>query len=90
MPIYVVERNVDLSTLTRDDLNDIVKNGLKVANEMGNIRWVKSYVSESEGKIYCEFDAPNPDLIREHARLSGLPADRVSLVSLELDPAMFV
>lgn len=51
--------------------------------------WIKSYISEAEGKIYCEYDAPNPQAVIEHARRAGLPADRVSEVSLEINPDMF-
>ena len=57
---------------------------------MPGVRWIKSYISEAEGKIYCEYEAPNPEAILEHARLAGLPADRISEVSLEVSPAMFV
>lgn len=48
-----------------------------------------SYVSEAEGKIYCEYEAPNPEAIREHARRAGLPVDRISKVALEISPEMF-
>jgi hypothetical protein len=49
-----------------------------------------SAVSDAEGKIYCEYDAPSLDAIREHARRAGLPADRISEVSLEINPTMFL
>jgi hypothetical protein len=55
-----------------------------------DVRWIRSYVSESEGKIYCEYDAPSIEAIREHARRAGLPADRISEIALEINPAMFV
>jgi hypothetical protein len=51
--------------------------------------WIRSYVSDAEGKIYCEYDAPDPAAIREHARRAGLPVDSIMEVSLEIDPAMF-
>jgi hypothetical protein len=56
---------------------------------MPEVVWIKSYVSESEGKIYCEYDAPNPEAVREHARRAGLPADKISEVALEISPEMF-
>jgi hypothetical protein len=37
--------------------------------------WIRSYISVAEGKIYCEYEAPNPEAIREHARKAGFPAD---------------
>lgn len=50
---------------------------------------VKSYISESEGKTYCEYDAPNPEMLLEHDRRLGISADRVTLISAEVNPAMF-
>jgi hypothetical protein len=57
---------------------------------MPDVVWIKSYVSDVEGKIYCEYDAPNPAAILEHARRAGLPVDKISEVTLEISPAMFV
>ncbi len=65
------------------------KRSNQVIAEMTDVVWIKSYVSEAEGKIYCEYDAPNPEAIVEHARRAGLPADKISLVALELNPSMF-
>jgi hypothetical protein len=56
---------------------------------MSGVVWIRSYYSDAEGKIYCEYEAPNVEAIREHARLAGLPVDRILEVSLELSPAMF-
>jgi hypothetical protein len=56
---------------------------------MLGVVWIRSYVSDTEGKIYCEYDAPDPESIREHARRAGLPADRIIEVTLEISPTMF-
>jgi hypothetical protein len=56
---------------------------------MPGVVWIRSYVSDAEGKIYCEYDAPDQEAVREHARRAGLPADRISEVALEISPAMF-
>ena len=56
---------------------------------MPGVRWIRSYVSDVEGKIYCEYDAPSAEAIREHARRAGLPVDRIAPVALEISPAMF-
>jgi hypothetical protein len=56
---------------------------------MPGVVWIRSYVSDAEGKIYCEYDAPDEEAVREHARRAGLPVDRVSIVALEINPAMF-
>ena len=73
----------------REQLDAAGKKSNQVLAEMQGVVWIKSYVSEAEGKIYCEYDAPNPEAIREHARRAGLPADKISLVALEISPDMF-
>jgi hypothetical protein len=88
MPRYIIERNV--GSLTRDQLRTASRKSNDVLSEMNGVVWIKSYVSDAEGKIYCEYEAPNADAVREHARRAGLPADKVSQVSLEISPAMFV
>jgi hypothetical protein len=88
MPRYIIERNV--AGLTRDQLSAAGRRSAAVLSEMPDVRWIRSYVSEAEGKIYCEYDAPSIEAILEHARRAGLPADRVSEISIEISPAMFV
>ncbi len=88
MPRYIIEREV--GQLSRDDLRTASVRSNGVIAEMDGVVWVKSYVSDAEGKIYCEYDAPNAEAVLEHARRAGLPANKISLVSLEISPAMFV
>ena len=87
MPRYIIER--DVPGLTLEALQEAGRTSNAVLDEMPEVRWIRSYVSAAEGKIYCEYDAPNIDFIMEHARRAGLPANRVSEVSLEISPAMF-
>ncbi|MEJ7812217.1 MAG: DUF4242 domain-containing protein [Gemmatimonadaceae bacterium] len=88
MPRYIIERNV--GTLTPDQLQASGRLSNSVLAEMSGVVWVKSYVSYAEGKIYCEYMAPNPEAVLEHARRCGIPADRISEVALEISPEMFV
>jgi Protein of unknown function (DUF4242) len=88
MPRYIIERSV--SKLSRSELDQAGKTSNKVLAGMPGVVWIRSYVSDAEGKIYCEYDAPNPEAIREHARRAGLPVDRISEVSLEISPLMFM
>ncbi len=87
MPRYIIERNVGV--LSREELEAAGKKSVEVLTGMPEVVWIKSFISEAEGKIYCEYDAPNPEAIREHARLAGLPADKISEVALEISPDMF-
>jgi Protein of unknown function (DUF4242) len=88
MPRYIIERSVP--RLTREELEAAGRRSNQAIAEIPGIVWIKSYVSEAEGKIYCEYDAPNPEAILEHARLAGLPVDKISEVSLEVSPMMFL
>jgi hypothetical protein len=88
MPRYIIERTV--GSLTPEQLQAAGRMSNSVLAGMPQVVWVKSYVSDAEGKIYCEYIAPNPEAVLEHARRAGLPADRISEVSLEICPEMFV
>jgi len=87
MPRYIIERNV--GKLTREQLDAAGRRSNEVLDGMSGVVWIRSYVSDVEGKIYCEYDAPSADAVREHARRAGLPVDRVTEVALEISPAMF-
>jgi uncharacterized protein DUF4242 len=88
MPRYIIERSVP--TLSKEELEAAGRRSAKALAQVPGVVWIRSYVSEAEGKIYCEYDAPGPEAILEHARLAGLPIDKISEVSLEISPAMFV
>jgi hypothetical protein len=87
MPRYIIERSVP--KLSRSELDQAGKKSNEVLAGMPGVVWIRSYVSDAGGKIYCEYDAPNPEAIREHARRAGLPVDRITEVSLEISPLMF-
>lgn len=87
MPRYIIER--DVGRLTREQLDAAGRRSVEVLDGMPGVVWIRSYVSDTDGKIYCEYDAPDAESVREHARRAGLPANRVMEVSLEISPTMF-
>ena len=87
MPRYLIERNVGV--LTREQLDAAGRKSNEVLDGMPDVTWVRSYVSEAEGKIFCEYDAPNREAVLEHARRSGIPADNIMELAMEVNPAMF-
>lgn len=87
MPRYIIERSVP--KLTREELDLVGRRSVTVLKDMPEVRWIRSYVSDAGGKIYCEYDAPSAEAIYEHARRAGVPVDRISEVALEINPAMF-
>jgi hypothetical protein len=88
MPRYIIERNVP--GMTREQLDAAGRRSTQAIANMPGVIWIRSYVSDTEGKIYCEYDAPDAEAILEHARRAGLPVDRISEVALEISPEMFV
>ncbi|HMB77942.1 MAG TPA: DUF4242 domain-containing protein [Kiloniellaceae bacterium] len=88
MPRYIIER--DVGKVTRKELEEASRKSNEVLAGMPEVVWIRSYVSQAEGKIYCEYDAPNPEAILEHARRAGMRVDKISEIALEIDPEMFV
>jgi len=86
MPKYVIERTIPgAGKLSSDELKAISQKSCGVLRSMGSeIQWVQSYVTPD--KIYCVYIAPNADMVREHARQGGFPADSVSEVGTVIDP----
>ncbi len=87
MPKYVIERVVPgASKMSPADLKSLSQRSCNVLNQMGpQIQWIHSYVTEN--KIYCVYLAENEELVREHARLGGFPANHVAQVKTIIDPA---
>ncbi|HEY3066212.1 MAG TPA: DUF4242 domain-containing protein [Methylomirabilota bacterium] len=86
MPKYVIERDMPgVGALGREQLCDASQKSNAVLGKLGTkIQWVQSYVTND--KIYCVYVAPNEEMIREHARLSGFPANKISEVRNVIDP----
>ena len=86
MPRYIIEREIaGAGSLTESQLHDISSKSCDVLNDMGpKIQWVQSFVTAD--KIYCVYIAPNEEMILEHAKRGGFPADRVSEVKAVIDP----
>ncbi|PSL45419.1 uncharacterized protein DUF4242 [Chitinophaga niastensis] len=86
MPKYVIEREIPgAGKLTSEQLKEISQTSCAVLSKMGSqIQWVHSYVTND--KIYCIYNAPNEEMVREHAKQGGFPANSVSKVSAIIDP----
>ena len=86
MPRYVIERDLPgAGKLSRQELQAVSQKSCGVLGKLGTqIQWVHSYVTND--KIYCVYLAPNEEMVREHARQGGFPANRVSAVKAVIDP----
>jgi len=86
MPKYVIERDLPgAGKLSPAQLQGISQKSCDVLQHLGpQIQWVTSYVTDD--KIYCVYIAPNAEIIREHAKQGGFPANKVSEVRSVIDP----
>ena len=90
MPQFVIEREIPgAGALSETQIRDISLRSLQTLKEMGpQIQWLHSYVTED--KVYCVYLAPDEDTIREHARRTGIPADRVAAVRRLINPVNLI
>ena len=86
MPKFVIEREIPgAGQLSPEQLKAVSQTSCGVLQSMGpQIQWVHSYVTDN--KIYCIYNAPSEDLIREHAQQGGFPANVVARVRTIIDP----
>ncbi|HEX5001682.1 MAG TPA: DUF4242 domain-containing protein [Bacteroidia bacterium] len=86
MKKFIIEREIPgAGKLTAQQLKEIAGVSCGVLSKMGpQIQWQHSYVAGD--KIYCVYIAPNEDLVREHAKQGGFPANLVTEVAVIIDP----
>jgi len=86
MPKFVIEREIPgAGNLSAEQLKAISQTSCGVLNELGpRIQWVHSYVTDD--KIYCVYNAPNREMVLDHAQKGGFPANVVSRVHVIIDP----
>ncbi len=87
MPKFVIEREIPgIGNASTADLKAISQKSCGVLNDMGpRIQWIHSYVTDN--KIYCVYYAANEELVREHARQGGFPANSIAAVKAVIEPA---
>jgi hypothetical protein len=86
MPKFVIERAVPgIGESSPEELQAISGKSCSVLQQLGpDVQWVQSYVTAD--KLYCVYNAASEELVREHARLGGFPADSVERVMTTIDP----
>ncbi len=87
MKTYVIERNIPgAGQFTPEKLKSISQTSCTVLKEMGSgIQWINSYVTDN--KIFCVYKAENIEMIKEHAKRGGFPANAIYEVSSVISPA---
>jgi hypothetical protein len=86
MPKFVIERDIPgLGNLSDQEIQAISQKSCDVLTAMGpKIQWLHSYATAD--KLYCVYIAPSEEVVREHAKRGGFPANRVSAVRRIIDP----
>jgi hypothetical protein len=86
MPKYVIEREIPRAgKLSPEQLHAISQKSCGVLRQLGpQIQWIQSYVTDD--KVYCVYIAPNAEMVREHARQGGFPANCISEIKQIIDP----
>ena len=86
MKKFIIEREIPgAGKLTAEQLKAISQTSCGVLTKMGpQIQWQHSYVAGD--KIYCVYIAPNAEMVREHAKQGGFPANLVTEISAIIDP----
>lgn len=86
MPKYLIERDIaNIGSITPDQVGAISQKSCDVLSRLGpQIQWLHSYVTQD--KIYRVYIAPHEEMVREHAKLGGFPANRISEVTQIIDP----
>ncbi|MCU0091898.1 DUF4242 domain-containing protein [Pseudomonas koreensis] len=86
MPKFVIEREIPgAGKLSEQELKAVSQTSCNVLRELGpEVQWLQSYVTAD--KIYCVYIAPSEELVREHAKRGGFPANSVSRVTSIIDP----
>ena len=86
--MYVIERDIPgAGQLTADELQGISQTSCSVLDNLGedNIEWLHSYVTND--KVYCVYMATNIDMVKEHAKQGGFPANSIAKVGTVIDPS---
>jgi hypothetical protein len=89
MPQFLIERQIPgAGKLSKDELKAISQKSCGVLHDMNtsgkDVQWVHSYVTGD--KIYCVYDAPDENAVRQHAERGGFPANRIERVREVINP----
>ncbi|MDD4975794.1 MAG: DUF4242 domain-containing protein [Bacteriovorax sp.] len=83
---FIIERNIPgVGRSSEEQMREMAQKSNSVIAQLGTgIQWRESYVTDD--KIYCVYMAENKDLVKEHAKKAGFPADKISEINVVMDP----
>ena len=85
MKTFVIEREIPgASRLTHEELRGITSTSNDAVESLDKpYKWLHSYVAGD--KVYCVHQADEAEVIKEHARVGGFPANIVAEVTSVFD-----
>ena len=83
---FIIERDIPtVGTFEREQLRGAAAKSNEVLRSLGpDIQWLESYVAND--KTFCVYLARDEEIIREHAKRSGFPANKITEVRRMIDP----
>lgn len=84
MPRFMITRT--LPPLTDEQLEVVRQTSTRVCNELG-VKWIRSHLTSDGKHSFCEYDADDEEVIKEHSRISGIPYDEILPLGMELGPS---
>jgi hypothetical protein len=86
MKKYLIEREIPgVHKLEGEALKGAAATSNAALAKIGpKVQWVQSFVTQD--KTFCLYLAENEDVVREHAKLSGFPANKITEVTGMIDP----
>ena len=86
MKRFVIERDIPgVGGLNAEQLKGAAAtSNAALAKLGGKVQWVESMVVDD--KTFCIYLAESEDMVREHARLSGFPASKITEATTIIDP----
>lgn len=76
-----------LPPLTPEQLEAVRMKSAAVCKETG-INWIRSHITADGKYSFCEYEAADESVVREHAKRAGLPIDSIAMLGLELGPSV--
>jgi Protein of unknown function (DUF4242) len=86
MKRYVIERDIPgVGKLGSEELKGVANTSNEALAKLGGkAQWLESFIVDD--KTFCIYIAENEAAVREHARLSGFPASKVTEVRSVVNP----
>jgi len=86
MKKFIIERNIPkIGTFDQSALQTASGQSCDALKQIGpQVQWVESYVTAD--KTFCVYLTENEDFIKQHAEISGFPANKITEVLTMISP----